>query len=144
MEEQEDNAARSAIWRARFISLAEAVCRLRGQSAVAVIDDPDNYLSLEVSVEGQNFEILHFPEDHERLVVHCRVSRAQSLDILKSSLATNLQLARLHAGMFTLDPDTETLVYSTFQSLRGLTAEQLLQDLSTLPAVIAPWLQRFE
>lgn len=147
MEEQQRGPEEPGDWRKRFIALAEDVCRLRGQPAVAIVDDPDNYLSMEIPMEGQDFEILHFPEAPERLVVHCRmgaVASARRLDILKSSLAMNSHLARSHAGMFAVDPETDTLVYSTFQSLRELTAEQLVEELAAIPAVTVPWLQRFE
>ncbi|VTU35625.1 CesT family type III secretion system chaperone [Variovorax sp. PBL-E5] len=129
-------------WRGRFISLAEDVCRERGEPAMAVVDDPDNYLLLDLEVDGMTFHILHFPDAMERLVVHCRlgtVPAAQDTGILAGALMSNMPLAYSHAGMFAVDTKTDELVYSTVESLRELTAEQLLRNISTMVTAAEPW-----
>jgi hypothetical protein len=144
MRQREGDASESIDWRGRFISLAEDVRSARGQSAAAIVDDPDTYLSMTVPSDGIVFEFLHFPDANERLVVHCRlgpVPEARGAGMLKKALAMSMPLALTHTGMFALDPDTGDLVYSTAESLRGLAADQLLDNMSAMAAAVQPWMQ---
>lgn len=145
-EERQDTLEESPDWRQRFIWLAEDVCRLHGQPAAMIVDDPDNYLSMSVAVDGTAFDVLHFPEDPERLVVHCKVGavpKTHHTDVLKNSLATNMHLAWSHTGMFALDTDSDELIYSTFEPLHGLTAEQLMHNMAAMAGAAGPWAERF-
>ena len=145
MEKQDSSREpQGEVWRERFISLGEDICKLRGQPAVTIINDPDKYLSLETGIDGVAFEVLHFPDAMERLVVHCRIgltsnTAAHDFDVLERALLTNMPLALSHTGMFALDTDTDELVYSTAESLRNLSAEQLMQGLAAMASVAGSW-----
>lgn len=91
---------------------------------------PGHPSGVRLEVDGTLFDLLHFPDAGERLVVHAHIGRDSAevdAERMHAALVVNQELARAHAGMYAIGSEGR-LVFVTADSLRSATAPTLIAD----------------
>ncbi|RYF73848.1 MAG: hypothetical protein EOO22_08205 [Comamonadaceae bacterium] len=123
-------------WRARYIELAEDLCRECGQPLPTIIDASAERLRFGLEAEGMRFDLLHFADAADRMIVQAKLDRGGGsgndagfeVHRLDAALIVNGALAQSHLGMLAIEGDDD-LVYVTAQSLHELSAEGLIAEM---------------
>lgn len=132
-------------WRSRFLDFAQQLRSERMLPATPWEDDPTQTMKLILKVEGVRFEMLHHPEDgrDSNLVVRsCFGALPNShhrTQALRQALQNNYILAMRYAGVFTLEPATDEIVWIALEPLDSVEAAPLLQALQMVAHLVHDW-----
>lgn len=137
-------------WRHAFIELTQDLHRHLDLVAPPVPDADDQALTVGITWRGAEVSLQHGnPDDTVGsagcMRIQCRFGAVSDDDaerILGQALVANSALARLQAGMFSLDVTDHSLMFSCVESLAATHASELAEALNRIAEAARTWRQR--
>jgi Tir chaperone protein (CesT) family len=132
-------------WRSRFLDFVQQLRSERMLPAATLEDDPEQTMKLTLYVDGVRFEVLHHPEegrDSNLVVRSCfglLPNTHHRILALRQALQNNYILAMSYAGVFTLEPATDEIIWITLEPLDSVEAAPLLQALQMVANHVQDW-----